>query len=274
MHIARQLLTMGYMKQEGEFHTLSLTVKALEALKKRETIFGVMQEAERIRIKGKKDEVEYNSALFALLRQTRKAMADEAGVPPYVIFSDRTLTEMAAYYPQTNESLLNISGMGQVKLKQYGDPFLEVIKAYCEKHGISERPHPRPFSQKEKGEESPSPAGRGVRGDGELAARTRIVGEAFNAGASVQELMQRHGVTANTILDHLNKYLLASNPIRSDNDLQALTSTTPDQQQAAFITFDELGPNFLKPVFDKLNGTLNYDELKILRMLYLISHQD
>ncbi len=268
MHIARQLLTMGYMKQEGEFHTLSLTVKALEALKKRETIFGVMQEAERIRIKGKKDEVEYNSALFALLRQTRKAMADEAGVPPYVIFSDRTLTEMAAYYPQTNESLLNISGMGQVKLKQYGDPFLEVIKAYCEKHGISERPHPRPFSQKEKGAESPSPAGSGVRGDG------GIVGEAFNAGASVQELMQRHGVTANTILDHLNKYLLASNPIRSDNDLQALTSTTPDQQQAAFITFDELGPNFLKPVFDKLNGTLNYDELKILRMLYLISHQD
>lgn len=262
MHIARQLLTMGYLKQEGEFHTLSLTVKALEALKKRETIFGVMQEAERVQKKGgKKVEVEYNSALFALLRQKRKTMADEAGVPPYVIFSDRTLTEMAAYLPQSNANLLNIAGVGQVKLEKYGDVFLEIIKAYCEKHELKEKSRPSA---------SPSPAGK----DEPLAARTRIVGEAFNAGASVQDLMQRHGVAANTILDHLNKYLLAGNPIRSDNDLQALTSTNPDQQQAAFDAFDELGPNFLKPVFDKLNGTLNYDELKILRMLYLISHQD
>ena len=266
MHIARQLLTMGYMKQEGEFHTLSLTVKALETLKKRETIFGVMQEAERVQKKGgKKVEVEYNNALFAILRQKRKEMADEAGVPPYVIFSDRTLTEMATYYPQSSESLLKVSGVGQVKLEKYGVVFLEVIKAYCEKHELKEQPRPS---------ESPSPSGRRARDEGELSTRTRIVGEAFNAGASVQELMQRHGVTANTILDHLNKYLLADNRIRSDNDLQALTSTTPDQQQAAFAAFDGLGPNFLKPVFDKLNGALNYDELKILRMLYLIAHQE
>jgi ATP-dependent DNA helicase RecQ len=132
---------------------------------------------------------------------------------------------------------------------------------YCEKHELKEKP---------RKSASPSPTAK----DELLPARSRIVGEAFNDGASVQELMQRHGVTANTILDHLNKYLLAGNPIRSDNDLQALTSTTPDQQQAAFAAFDELGPNFLKPVFDKLNGMLNYDELKILRMLYLISHQE
>ncbi len=241
---------------------ISLTVKALEALKKRETIFGVVQEAERVQKKGgKKVEVEYNSALFALLRQKRKSMADEAGVPPYVIFSDRTLTEMAAYLPQSSESLLNIAGVGQVKLEKYGDVFLEVITAYCEKHELKES-HRKSASASTTGKDEP------------LAARTRIVGEAFNAGASVQDLIQRHDVTANTILDHLNKYLLAGNLIRTNNDLQALTSTTPEQQQAAFTAFDELGPNFLKPVFDQLNGTLNYDDLKILRMLYLISHQD
>ena len=261
MHIARQLLSMGYLKQEGEFHTLSLTAKALESLRKRETIFGIVQEAERARVKGKnREEIEYNSTLFAILRQKRKELADKAGVPPYVIFSDRTLTEMSAYYPQSSEGLLNISGVGQVKLEKYGAVFLEVIKAYCEKHKLQESP---------RKSASPAPAGK----DKPLAARTRIVGEAFNAGASVQDLTQRHGVTANTILDHLNKYLLAGNPIRSDNELQALTSATPDQQQATFIAFDELSPTYLKPVFDKLNGTLIYEELKILRMLYLISHQ-
>jgi ATP-dependent DNA helicase RecQ len=259
MHIARQLLTMGYLKQEGEFHTLSLTVKALEALKKRETIFGVMQEAERVRTKGKKEEVEYNHALFAILRQKRKEMADEAGVPPYVIFSDRTLTEMSAYYPQSSTSLLQISGVGQAKLEKYGDVFLGVIKSYCEKHGIKESSRPSV---------SPSP-----RGKGEIGGRTRVIAEAFNNGATIQDLMNQYGFVAGTILDHLMKFIMAGNRLSNGESLQALTSATPDQQQAAFAAFDELSPAYLKPVFDKLNGTLSYDELKILRMLYLISHQ-
>ena len=140
MHIARQLLTMGYLKQEGEYRTLSLTVKAMEMLRKREQVMGVLQEAERIRKKGKKQEdIEYNHALFATLRQKRKEMADEAGVPPYVIFSDRTLIEMAAYYPQSAESLLNISGVGRVKQRQYGDAFLGEIKSFCAEHGLTEK---------------------------------------------------------------------------------------------------------------------------------------
>jgi ATP-dependent DNA helicase RecQ len=272
MHLARQLLTMGYLKQEGEFHTLSLTARALESLKKRESIFGVVQEAERVRTKaGKKVGVEYNSALFALLRQKRKELADEAGVPPYVIFSDKTLVEMAAYYPQSNESLLNISGVGQVKLKQYGDAFLEVVKSYCEKHGLAEHPHPRPFSQKGKEAESPSPNGSGVRGEVEIGERTRFIGEAYNAGDTIQDLMNRYQVTQGTILEHLTKYAMAGNTLRNSVDLQSRTSATPEQKQAAFAAFTEGGPAYLKPVYDKLNGILNYDDLKILRLLYLIS---
>ena len=274
MHIARQLLSMGYMKQEGEFHTLSLTVKALEMLKKRETVFGIVQEAERVRVKGKKKtEVEYNSALFALLRQKRKEMADEAGVPPYVIFSDRTLIEMAAYYPRSSKSLLNIAGVGQVKLEKYGNPFLDVIKAYCEKRGLEEVPHPQPLPQRERGAMFPSPLGRRARDEGDLSPRTRIVAEEFNNGATIQELMDQYGFVVNTILDHLNKYVLAGNALRNGESLQAFTSATPDQQSATFAAFDELSPTYLKPVFDTLNGELSYEELKILRLLYLISRQ-
>ncbi|MBK9923702.1 MAG: DNA helicase RecQ [Anaerolineales bacterium] len=260
MHIARQLLSMGYLKQEGEFHTLSLTVKALESLKKRETIFGVMQEAERVQTKGKKTAIEYNSALFAILRQKRKEMADTAGVPPYVIFSDKTLIEMSAYYPQSSKSLLNIAGVGQAKLEKYGDTFLEVIKSYCEKHSIKETSR---LSQ------APPPSGKG-----EIGGRTRVIAEAFNNGATIQALMEQYGFVTGTILDHLMKYIMAGNKVQNRDGLQALTTATPDQQQIAFAAFDELSPTYLKPVFDKLNGKLSYDELKILRMLYLISRQD
>jgi ATP-dependent DNA helicase RecQ len=255
MHIARQLLSMGYLKQEGEYHTLSLTLRALEVLRKRETIFGVVQEAERIRAKGQQDEIEYNSALFALLRQKRKEMADAAGVPPYVIFSDKTLAEMASYYPKSLASLLNISGVGQVKLRQYGESFLNVIVPYCEKHGLKENPKETP------------------RQKSDTNRRYVIVSEAYNSGETVQSLMQRYHVTASTILDHLARYLAAGNKLRHGTDLQTLTSVPPEGQQAAFTAFDELGPSFLKPVFDQLNGMLSYEELKILRMLFLISRQ-
>jgi ATP-dependent DNA helicase RecQ len=256
MHIARQLLTMGYIKQEGEYHTLSLTARALEALRKREAILGLVQEVERVRVNGKKTELEYNSALFALLRQKRKELADAAGVPPYVIFSDKTLVEMAAYYPQSMTSLLNISGVGQVKLRQYGEMFLDVIVSYCKKHEL-----------KENGKEAP-------REKSDTNRRYMIVSESYNAGETIQDLMERYRVTAATILDHLARYLAAGNKLRNGEDLQTLTSVSPEAQEAAFAAFDELSPTFLKPVFDQLNGMLSYDDLKILRILYLISSQE
>ena len=183
-------------------------------------------------------------------------MADEAGIPPYVIFSDKTLAEMAAYYPQSLTSLLNISGVGQVKLRQYGEAFLSIIVPYCEKHGLKENP-------KET-----------ICEKSDTNRRYVIVSEAYNSGETVQRLMELYHVTAGTILDHLARYLAAGNKLRNGDDLHLLTTTTPEQQQAAFDAFDELSPAFLKPVYDKLNGVLDYDELKILRILYLISRQE
>jgi ATP-dependent DNA helicase RecQ len=93
MHLARQLVSMGYLKQEGEYRTLSLTAQG----DWRRSRNGKQSWASCRRRSGpekegkKKEELEYNHALFAILRQKRKELADEAGVPPYVIFSDRTL---------------------------------------------------------------------------------------------------------------------------------------------------------------------------------------
>jgi ATP-dependent DNA helicase RecQ len=256
MHLARQLAGMGYLKQDGEYRTLSLTPKAMDALRNRETIFGTMPEAERVKKEEKKkEEIEYNHALFAILRQKRKELADEAGVPPYVIFSDRTLVEMSAYLPQSEAGLLKISGVGQVKLQQYGETFLDVIKAYCAKRGLQE-----------KAKEEP-------REKSDASRRYVIVAEAFNRGSSVEELMRQYGVTVGTILDHLSRYHAAGNALRKDSDLQSFSSASPDLQQAVFAAFDDLSSTYLKPVYDRLNGALNYNELKILRLMYLINQE-
>ena len=69
---------------------------------------------------GRSDKLAHDRDLFEILRSRRKELADKAGVPPYVIFSDRTLVEMATYFPLSLESLKNINGVGAVKLQRYG----------------------------------------------------------------------------------------------------------------------------------------------------------
>ena len=65
--------------------------------------------------------------LFEALRACRKAIADRLDLPPYVIFHDATLREMAEHRPRTEADLLGINGVGESKLKRYGKAFLEVI---------------------------------------------------------------------------------------------------------------------------------------------------
>ncbi|GAA3709331.1 ATP-dependent DNA helicase RecQ [Oceanisphaera sediminis] len=67
-------------------------------------------------------------ALFKELRQLRKQLAVEADVPPYVVFSDATLTELARYRPKTEPELLGINGVGQRKLERYGEAFLALLR--------------------------------------------------------------------------------------------------------------------------------------------------
>jgi ATP-dependent DNA helicase RecQ len=72
----------------------------------------------------------YDGALFQQLRELRKRIADEQQVPPFVVFADATLAEMAAQVPKDKWELLKITGVGQHKLARYGDAFLRVIKEH------------------------------------------------------------------------------------------------------------------------------------------------
>ncbi|AUD14853.1 MULTISPECIES: DNA helicase RecQ [unclassified Planococcus (in: firmicutes)] len=71
-----------------------------------------------------------NDPLFEELRTVRKKLADEAGVPPFVIFSDKSLQDMVARKPKDEEAFLEVSGVGANKLEKYGEYFLEAIRMY------------------------------------------------------------------------------------------------------------------------------------------------
>lgn len=118
-----QFLTAdGYLLTDGgRFPILKLTDKAVSVLKGEEKVF--VQEAKM----EKKETEDYDEGMFERLRELRKTLAEQQGVPPYVIFSDRTLRELAASKPQTKSDMLRIHGIGEKKFEQYGEIFLECI---------------------------------------------------------------------------------------------------------------------------------------------------
>ncbi len=87
----------------------------------------------------------YDEALFEQLRGVRKRLASEQGVPPYIVFSDRTLHDMARRFPITEQELLQVTGVGEAKLERYGQAFTEAIAAFCAQKGDEPDDADRPW---------------------------------------------------------------------------------------------------------------------------------
>ncbi|NJD90577.1 MAG: DNA helicase RecQ [Geobacter sp.] len=133
--IIRQLIHRGYLEQDlANYSVLKLTESARPLLRGEERLVlakprvKVAPAKKEPRRKGAAASLQYDEELFQSLRTLRKRLADEQQLPPYVIFSDATLAEMAAYKPLDSEALLRINGVGSQKLGRYGAVFLEAIR--------------------------------------------------------------------------------------------------------------------------------------------------
>lgn len=257
--LSRQFLHKGLLTQDMEFGGLKLAQKAWDILKGKEIVQGRLEE-EWTSDALEKESVDesgpnYDPKLFEILRKKRKDLADKNNVPPYVIFSDKTLIEMASFFPQTKENLLDIHGVGAVKCEKYGFIFLNIIKKYCHLNQIEE------ISPRRK--KSAAGISRSIR-----KKRHVVIGEAFNSGQSVKNIMARFNIKQITILDHLFKYLQEGYSLRFD-EFFALSTIQPDQKSLVLETFNRLGAELLRPAFNALNKEISYDDLKILRLYYL-----
>ena len=114
------LISENYLEQSaGSFPTLKLTSKAFEVLKNIKAVFRRVNESVTFDY--------FEDPLFETLNSLRKEIAQKEGVPPYIIFSDLTLMEMAEKKPQNRWEMLKIRGIGNQKFKNYGDLFLKTI---------------------------------------------------------------------------------------------------------------------------------------------------
>lgn len=140
----RQLVNLGFLRIDyGDYNKLKLTDKSRTVLYDKQAVELVRPKAaQKSKLKAPvvaaSDLSSADEALFDYLRQLRKKLADEQGVPPYVVFHDKTLREMAVLKPNSKERLTNINGVGLRKAAFYGDEFLTAIK------GFTDEKTPRP----------------------------------------------------------------------------------------------------------------------------------
>ena len=138
--ILRQLIHHGLLLQDiANYSVLKLTAAARPLLRD-ETSLQLARPRIREQLQKKRSKVTVNlsscdEALFEELRNLRKQLADTQGVPPYIVFGDATLVQMARDKPVDEQELLAITGVGQHKLEKYGHDFLDAIAAYCVVNG-------------------------------------------------------------------------------------------------------------------------------------------
>ena len=141
--VARQLVAQGLVAEQGEYRQVAVTPKGRQTLDARQTILGndphTAASPKRARANPSASTQQgyfgqYDTLLFELLRQERKQLAANAGVPPFVIFSDKTLTEMASSFPTSMAAFRKVGGVGEYKANQYGPRFIEVIRQYQQQH--------------------------------------------------------------------------------------------------------------------------------------------
>jgi ATP-dependent DNA helicase RecQ len=134
LYLARQFLQKELLSQDPEFGSLKLTPKAMEVLDGDGVVMGTLESEKSVSGGSDVSESAHDRALFELLRQKRKELADKVNVPPYVIFPDKTLVKMATFFPQSRDSLSQLHGVGSIKLDKYGDAFLEILHQYRQTH--------------------------------------------------------------------------------------------------------------------------------------------
>ncbi len=257
----RELIKQDIIVREFEHKSLKLTPKAVEILKGNTEVLGVIEEPKQKEqsgtVKSDIESLDFNKELFALLKERRMELAKDQGVPPYIIFADTTLIEMACYFPQSNESLLTIHGVGRAKAKKYGSAFMEVIIEFCSERGLKEKS--KTDAQKPKN----------IKKTISKGSRPYQVAELFINGKSVSEIAGHFEVKEGTVISNLVKYVKAGNAISSERILEtsALNDADFNKVEQAFETHST---EMLRPVFEELNEEISYDELRIIQ-LYLIA---
>ncbi|MFC0561901.1 DNA helicase RecQ [Halalkalibacter alkalisediminis] len=225
------LMAEDYLAPMGTtYPTIQLTEKAVQVLMGEQEVF-VTETVTTV-------QREENDDVFEALRELRKEISTESRIPPYMIFSDKTLKEMSSLIPLTQEELSTVSGVGEQKLEKYGQAFLEVLKQYKDKQrSVIEFEPPRKGKRTKKGQ----------------FLETATL---FQKGESISNLAETLSLSEQTIVKHLLKAQ------QEGVELNLQQYVKEEDREMIIQAADEVGTEFLKPIKEVLPEHITYQDIR------------
>ncbi len=249
-----QLVEQEFLCRTGEYRLISVTPAGWEVLRGKTTP-RLLQPAKKVKSQSKAEKISWEGVergLFEHLRALRRQKAEERSLPPFVVFGDATLRDMARRRPSTNQGLLAVHGVGERKRAQYGDDFLAAIVEYCQAHDLA---------MDVEGDAPSAPAPTTVMPTRVMPAANetkRMAYDMFSRGKSLDEVAVATGRVASTVCNYLAEFVQA----------HEISDVSPWVEDAVFeqvrLAGARVGFERLKPVFEALNGTVSYDTLRLV----------
>jgi ATP-dependent DNA helicase RecQ len=247
-----QLLGQGALVQAGdEFPVLKLNAVSWEVMKGQRQVRLVQAARKAKTAKTRTETVSWDGVdrgLFDHLRDVRKTLAEERQVPPYVVFHDTVVRELARVRPTSLDKMRGISGIGDNKLREFGSAFLQGIDTHCREHGLNrDQAHAAPTNR-------PDQPRNAIRPN---ANRDRAF-ELFRQGAALEDVMYQISKSRSTVTDYLCDYIRTERP-------DSLQNWLPEDiyQRVKSAALQE-GMERLKPIYLALGESVPYEQIRLV----------
>ena len=253
--VIRQALLMGYLKKEVENYGLLKVTSAGKKFLKAPQSFMIVKDAEF------SDEIDgggeqegaagaLDPTLAAMLRDLRKKVSKRMERPPYVIFQDVSIDQMATDYPVTLEELKNIQGVGEGKVKQpYAKEFVDLIKKYCDENEIERQADLRVRTVAKKS-----------------MLKVKII-QSIDRQVALDDIANAQGIDFDELLSEIEAIVYSGTKLNIDYFLDEVMDE--DHIDDIYDYFAESDTDRLSVAQDELGGEYSEDEIRLVRIKFL-----
>ena len=251
--VIRQALIAGYMKKDVEnYGLLKLTSAGKKFLKSPESFMIVLDnefsdDDDEEMVEGQGGALD--PTLFAMLKDLRKKVAKQKGVPAYAVFQEGSLEQMATVYPVTLEELQQVQGVGAGKARKFGKEFVELIKRHCEENEI-ERPEDLRVRTVAK----------------KSAVKVKII-QSIDRQVALDDIANAQGLEFEELLDEVEAIVYSGTKLNIDYFLEEVMDD--DHVDDIYDYFSESETDDLDTAMDELGDDYSEDEVRLVRIKFL-----
>lgn len=252
--VIRQALIAGFLKKEVENYGLLKLTSAGKKFLKSPTSFMIVKDAEFSDYDDSADHEggvsSLDPVLTAMLRDLRKKWSKQLSRPPYVIFQDVSIDQMATDYPITLEELKNIQGVGEGKVKQpYAQEFVDLIKTYCEENEIERQVDMRVRTVAKKS-----------------MLKVKII-QSIDRQIALDDIADAQGIEFEELLDEVEAIVYSGTKLDIDYFLEEVMDE--DHVDDIYDYFAESETDSLRAAEDDLGEDYSEDEIRLVRIKFI-----